>query len=224
MEVLLGFVIAMLIGLTGVGGGVITAPVLVLFLGVAPAEAVGTALVFAAVVKLAAAPVYLARRQVNFRALARLLAGGLPGVIIIAMAVLNLYRLLRPQRARKRRERPRLLPWIALPIGAEVGFSSAGAGALGSLALMSLTEIPVAQIVGTDVLFGLGLSLAGGGFSLATGNYHADLAFRMCLGGLAGAYLGANLLSHLPARAVRVALCLWLVSVGGELFWRAVTP
>lgn len=249
MEVLLGFVIAALIGLTGVGGGVITAPALILFLGVSPVESVGTALVFAAVVKLAAAPVYLARRQVNFRVLGLLLAGGLPGVAagsmllkhvnesgssqflfaflgatIIAMAALNLYRLFGPQRERKSRPRLRLLPWIALPIGAEVGFSSAGAGALGSLALMSFTELPAAQIVGTDLCFGLGLALAGGGFTLAAGNYHSTLAFRMCLGGLGGAYLGANLLSRIPARAVRVALCLWLVSVGGELFWRGVMP
>jgi uncharacterized membrane protein YfcA len=57
MEYLLGFAIAVLIGLTGVGGGSVTAPALALFLGVAPAEAVGTALVFTAIVKLVAAPI-----------------------------------------------------------------------------------------------------------------------------------------------------------------------
>src|SRR5690242_3059926 len=67
MEFLLGFAIAVLIGLMGVGGGVITAPVLTLFFGVPPAEAVGTALIFTAIVKLTAAPIYLFRKQVNFR-------------------------------------------------------------------------------------------------------------------------------------------------------------
>jgi uncharacterized membrane protein YfcA len=81
MEIVLGFLIAVLIGLTGVGGGVITAPALILFLGVSPAESVGTALLFTAIVKLVAAPVYLARKQVNFRILGLLLAGGLPGVL-----------------------------------------------------------------------------------------------------------------------------------------------
>jgi uncharacterized membrane protein YfcA len=52
MEALLGFVIAVAIGLTGVGGGTITAPVLMLFLGMPAGMAVGTALVFGAVVKL----------------------------------------------------------------------------------------------------------------------------------------------------------------------------
>ena len=247
MEFLLGFGIAVLIGLTGVGGGVITAPVLTLFLGVPPAAAVGTALVFTAIVKSVAAPIYIVRRQVNFRILALLLAGGLPGVIagsyvlgqlnaanrkgpivavlgasIIAMAALNLYRLLKAPSIVAAKDRSRWMPLIALPIGAEVGFSSAGAGALGSLALMAMTTISTGQVVGTDVLFGLGLSLAGGGISFVTGNYDAALALKMSLGGIAGAFVGANLLTILPARPLRVALSLWLVSLGGQLCWRAL--
>src|SRR6478609_7246411 len=81
MEVLLGFVIALAIGLTGVGGGVITAPALILFLGMPPVEAVTTSLIFAACIKLLIAPTYLFRKQVDFRILALLLAGGLPGVV-----------------------------------------------------------------------------------------------------------------------------------------------
>ena len=243
MEYVIGFAIAVLIGLTGVGGGVITAPVLTLFLGIPPAEAVGTALVFTAIVKSVAAPVYLIRRQVNFRILALLLAGGLPGVIagslalqrlgkgpivailgasIIAMSALNLFRLFSGTPKTAPIDRSRWLPLIALPIGAEVGFSSAGAGALGSLVLMTMTTITTGQVVGTDVLFGLGLSLAGGGISFATGNYHAALALKMSIGGIAGAFIGANLISILPPRPFRVALSLWLVSLGGQLCWRAV--
>jgi len=56
VEVLLGFVIALAIGLTGVGGGVITAPALILFLGLPPIEAVTTSLIFASVIKLLIAP------------------------------------------------------------------------------------------------------------------------------------------------------------------------
>ncbi len=247
MEFLLGFAIAALIGLTGVGGGSITAPVLTLFLGIPPAASVGTALLFTALVKLTAAPLYLARGQVNFRILARLLAGGLPGVLggsyvlarlatsrrhgpllailgatILLMALLNLYRLFSRCPGNPARDRSHWLPYIALPIGAEVGFSSAGAGALGSLFLMALTDIPAGQIVGTDVLFGLGLSLAGGGISLGMGNYDGALVLKLGAGGLLGAFVGANLLSILPQRAVRVGLSLWLASMGGELLWRTV--
>ena len=80
MEVLFGFLIAVVIGMTGTGGGTILVPVLVLAWGTPPAEAVGTSLVFAAVVKMLAAPAYVLRRQFSAPALKRLLAGGLPGV------------------------------------------------------------------------------------------------------------------------------------------------
>src|SRR4051812_16573568 len=82
MEVLLGFAIAVAIGITGVGGGVITAPALILFLGVPPVQAVTTSLIFASVVKLLIAPTYLWRKQVDFKVLGMLLVGGLPGVVV----------------------------------------------------------------------------------------------------------------------------------------------
>ena len=87
MEILLGFVIALMISLTGVGAGSMTTPLLILFLGVAPATAVGTALTFGAIVKIASVPVYALRRQVNFRILRTLLAGGLPGVLLGALVM-----------------------------------------------------------------------------------------------------------------------------------------
>jgi hypothetical protein len=247
MEYLLGFAIAILIGLTGVGGGSVTAPALALFLGVGPAEAVGTALLFTAIVKLVAAPIYIARKQVDFRILRLLLVGGVPGVlagsyllarlssaqhrgplyavlgaVIILMALANLYRLFAPRPSPSTRDRTRWLPWVAIPIGAEVGFSSAGAGAAGSLVLMTLTRMSTAQVVGTDLLFGLALSLGGGGISLGMGNYHGALALKLATGGVAGAFVGAHLLSILPPRPLRVALSLWLMSMGGQLCWRAV--
>src|SRR5438046_405739 len=188
MEFVAGFLIALAIAITGVGGGVITAPVLMLFFGMAPAQSVGTSLLFAALVKLLVVPVYLYRRLVNYRILGLMLLGGLPGVVaggavlkqlhatgkdgvlyvalggtIAAMAAFNLYRTWRNTSAQSTRERSSWLPAIMLPIGAEVGFSSAGAGALGTLALFSTTNLKPAEVVGTDVVFGLALSLVGGG-------------------------------------------------------------
>ena len=51
MTFLVGFLIAFAVGLTGVGAGSITAPVLVLFFGLPAAISVGTALMFAAVMR-----------------------------------------------------------------------------------------------------------------------------------------------------------------------------
>lgn len=246
MEMLIGFVIAVLVGVTGVGGGSLTVPVLTLFLAVPTAEAVGTALLFVTVTKLIAVPVYLYRRQVDFGVLKRLLVGGLPGVIagsfilsrinsarlqplvlaavgstIAVMALLSLWKL---RHHAPRPVEPRLgwLPWCAAPIGLEVGFSSAGAGALGSLLLIYATTLEAGTIVGTDLVFGLVLSAVGGGLHLAGGHVAGPLLAKLCLGGIAGAMLGAQLGSRVPSRPLKAALSAVLVFLGGQLFWKGM--
>ena len=247
MEILLGFLIAVAIGITGVGAGIITAPVLILFFHIPPAHAVGTALAFAVAVKLLVVPMQLARKQVDFRVLGFMLVGGLPGVLagslilaklntpgrqgilyaalgstIVIMAGLNLYRLwLRPD-AKPARDYSRWLPLLTLPIGAEVGFSSAGAGALGSLVLLVLTPLTAAQVVGTDLFFGLCVSLVGSGFQLSAGNFDSVILTKLILGGVVGAFAGTYLASIAPQRLFRFALSLWLISLGIQLCWSGV--
>ena len=247
MPFVVGFLIAMAVGLTGVGAGTITAPVLILFFGMSPADAVGTALTFAAVIKTVVAPAYLLRRQVNLPILLRLCAGGIPGVLggvwlvrslsaknfqnglmlivgatIAITALFTLYRALYPSAMPHGRDGARWLPMIAAAIGAEVGFSSAGAGALGSLALLNLTKLSPAQVVGTDMLFGLVLALIGGGLHVAAGHYDPALLTRLLIGGVAGVWTGANLSSVVPARPLRIALAASLTAIGLQLCWRSL--
>ena len=244
MEFLAGFLIAIAIAVTGVGGGVITAPVLMLFFRMGPAQSVGTSLLFAAFVKLLVLPVYLYRRLINYRVLGLMLLGGIPGVlaggiylkhlhstgrdgllylalggVIVGTAAFNLYRSWSQSGERSLRERSSWLPAIMLPIGAEVGFSSAGAGALGTLALFSTTNLTASEVVGTDVVFGLVLSLAGGGMQFSAGNYDSAMLLRLLTGGVFGALVGANLTALLPPRRLRLALSLWLISLGIQLCW-----
>src|SRR6202167_591669 len=82
LQLLIGFAIAVLIALTGVGAGVITAPLLILFLHVPVEIAVSTALAYAAIVKLIVVPVQMWRRQGSYRILVWMLLGGIPGVIL----------------------------------------------------------------------------------------------------------------------------------------------
>jgi len=119
-------------------------------------------------------------------------------------------------------DRARWLPLIALPIGAEVGFSSAGAGALGSLALLGMTQLTAAQVVGTDLFFGLCVSMVGSGFQLTAGNYDAAILTKLVIGGLAGGLAGTYLASMAPQRIMRAALSLWLISLGIQLCWSGI--
>src|SRR5947207_15914729 len=67
MNLCIGFLIAIAVGLTGIGGGSFTVPALILLVGLTAGEAVGTAFVFAGVLRLIGAPFYLLGR--NFHAL-----------------------------------------------------------------------------------------------------------------------------------------------------------
>lgn len=250
MEILLGFVIALAIALTGVGAGSMTTPLLILVLHVSPVTAVGTALSFGTIVKVISVPVYALRRQISFRILALLLAGGLPGVLagglllnrvkdgpyqgtlyallgglIVATAGFHLYRQLSAPPRSALRDRSRLLPWIALPIGAEVGFSSAGAGALGSLVLLGLTRLTTAEVVGTDLCFGLAVSFVGSLIQVSSGNYDPTLLFKLVIGGIAGAVTGSFLAGRIPQRPLRFALLSMLIVLGLQLaFHTQSTP
>src|SRR5947199_8234491 len=82
MNFFIGFLIAVAVGLTGIGGGSFTVPALVLIVGLTAGEAVGTAFVFAGIVRLIAAPFYLAGKHFNGRYLWLLLGGAIPGLLI----------------------------------------------------------------------------------------------------------------------------------------------
>jgi uncharacterized membrane protein YfcA len=77
-----GFGVGILVGLTGVGGGALMTPILVLIFGVAPAAAVGTDLWFAAITKMAGGTLHHSRGNVDREVLRRLCLGSLPAAVL----------------------------------------------------------------------------------------------------------------------------------------------
>jgi uncharacterized membrane protein YfcA len=75
---LAGFLIGLLIGLTGVGGGSLMTPLLILVFGITPVSAVGTDLLQAFVTKSVGTAVHGAGRTVAWRIVLRLATGSLP--------------------------------------------------------------------------------------------------------------------------------------------------
>jgi uncharacterized protein len=78
-----GLFVGVLVGLTGVGGGALMTPILVLLFGQSPAVAVGTDLVFAATTKLAATASFGYSRKVDWRIVGRLALGSLPAAAAV---------------------------------------------------------------------------------------------------------------------------------------------
>jgi uncharacterized membrane protein YfcA len=247
MQYIIGFVIALFIALTGVGAGTITVPILVLFLKVPAPVAVGIGLTFSAAIKLILVPAQIMRRNIGWRTLGYMLLGGAPGVLIgslflkhlvtagsqnllnallgailVTTAGWQIFFSFRPiKHNADARDRSSLLPWLMFPVGAEVGFSSAGAGALGSAALLSLTPLIPAQVVGTDIAFGFVVSLIGSGAHWFSNASDPQLLLQLIAGGVAGAISGTLLSTRVPRRPLRFALWVWLLILGGQFLFNS---
>lgn len=242
MNFLVGFLIAVAVGLTGIGGGSFTVPALVLLAGLTAGEAVGTAFLFAGVLRLIAAPFYLLEKQIHSRYLWLLLRGAVPGLLVgtLALRLLNrdggspyvivvlgillaasssvtfIGRMQNPAFAAKNH---RWLPWLALPIGVESGFSSAGAGALGTVLLLNYSEMTPAQVVGTDLLFGLVLAVIGSAFHWSFGSISMPILFQLLLGGVPGVVFGCLLARRVPANKLKTAVAMIAIFAGLQLVW-----
>ena len=77
-----GLGVGFMVGLTGVGGGALMTPLLVLAFGQAPAVAVGTDLWFAAITKIAGGSLHHGRGNVDWQVLRRLCLGSLPAAVL----------------------------------------------------------------------------------------------------------------------------------------------
>lgn len=242
MQILLGFVIALFVGVTGIGGGSFTAPALVLISGLSGADAVGTALVYSMVVRLAAAPFYVFDKQVHFRYLWFMLLGALPGLlagtyllatlntkrwnhlvlimigaILISSSILTLaYR----KAARLRQQGSAFwLPWFTFPIGIETGFSSAGAGALGTILLFNYSDMPSRQVVGTDLLFGIALAAGGTIFHFSLGSISGPALKELLMGGVPGVLIGCILAPRVPSVRLKPFIIVLTFLLGLQLIW-----
>ncbi len=77
-----GFLVGVLVGFTGVGGGALMTPTLVLLFGMAPQVAIGTDLLFASVTKCFGTYVHGSRGSIDWQVLRRLAMGSLPAAVI----------------------------------------------------------------------------------------------------------------------------------------------
>jgi uncharacterized protein len=241
METLIGFSVGLTIGATGIGGGTLMLPALVLALGFPVRAGVATALVFSSIVKLLTSGVYLWRREADLRILGYLLAGGAPGAILGAMLLQGL----RSNRSdgwvlaivgltvvfsatvsfvRLRAAKPVAAAWrslllCAFPIGFGTAFSSAGAGSMGAIALFNLTKLSPARVVGTNLIFGLIVSVLAGGIHAAAGSCVWPAVIKMAPAGVLGAITGAHVSWGMKEKTLR-SLVLACVAFAGVLIFK----
>jgi uncharacterized membrane protein YfcA len=82
-----GFFVGLLVGQTGVGGGSLMTPILVLLFGIHPATAVGTDLLYASATKSVGTVVHGLNHTVDWRIVRRLATGSVPATVITLVGI-----------------------------------------------------------------------------------------------------------------------------------------
>ena len=82
-----GFAVGALVGLTGVGGGSLMTPILILVFGIQPVAAVGTDLLYAAATKTGGSLVHGFNRMIDWRVVGRLALGSVPAAAAMVLAL-----------------------------------------------------------------------------------------------------------------------------------------
>ena len=85
-----GFGVGLLVGMTGVGGGSLMTPMLILLFGMHPSTAVGTDLLYAAATKTGGSVVHGWARSIHWPAVIRLASGSMPASILTLLLLWQL--------------------------------------------------------------------------------------------------------------------------------------
>ncbi len=211
-----GFCVGVLVGMTGVGGGSLMTPLLILLFGVHPTTAVGTDLLFAASTKATGTIVHAAARTVDWMLVTLLAIGSVPATIATLRRIRARYA------DRLNRLDPRTAGLFTIGLGLTMGVlvttTSVGAGAIGVTVLLLLhPKLPASRVVGSDIAHGVPLTLLAGAGHWYLGSIDWSLLANLLIGSLPGIVFGSYLATRARDAVVRIALASILVVVGVRL-------
>ena len=234
-----GFILGVALGVSGVGGGVLLTPLLILF-RVQPTLAVGTSMAFSLVTTAVGGWQHLRQGTIDRAVVAWLAAGSLP-VALVTSALVNTVgrRLVTDQLTKDLVVAAVILSAVAMtvrltglvkpvrplagpalvPIGALLGFvfalTSVGSGSIAVATLVVVTTLPIGKLIGTDVGHAALMAAVTAPFYFAGGHVATLLVAELLIGSLPGVVIGSRLAARLPERAVKgTVLCaMWIVAL-----------
>lgn len=236
--ILSGLLGGFLIGLTGVGGGSLMTPLLVLGFGIPLETAIGTDLLFAAITKAQGVLSYQRKKLIRWDLVRRLLTGSLPmatlaliigyqlphGLLnaflpdILAIAlILTAIALLIPTPKTVIPSQPSSIKWAGAFIGLIASLSSVGAGALGTALLWRLEpQLKFAEIVATELAHAVPFTFIAGLTQSMLGKVDFVLLIQLVVGSWIGIHWGIKLNNHVPDQVAKplLAVLLILLSLG----------
>ena len=244
--VLAGFGVGVLVGMTGMGGGSLMTPILILLFGFDAKVAVGTDILHGAVFKSFGAVRHRMLGTVHGHLALWMLAGSGPmslvgvqiasglgdgtdstmgrivgGALILGGAGF----LAKTFISGHADDAPFILTRrdkvIAVAIGAVCGFvvglTSVGSGTFFGLAMLLVFPLTAQKIVGTDLLHAAALLWIAGTSHLLHGNVNLHAMAWLLIGSIPGVLLGSQMSIKVPDRALRVAFAVVLVLSGIKL-------
>ncbi len=239
-----GFVVGVLVALSGIGGASLTTPLLIL-LGMEPRIAVGSDLLFNTVNKSLGSALYLKRGDVDLKILKNLLIGSLAGlavssalieyfrrvsllneitaaavgVVLIGVSLLHIYRFVRGESGGTKGSRGGLLG-ISFLVGSAVELTSVGAGSMLMPYLMRIMDSPK-KMVGTDLAFGFTISLLGCLFHMSIGGVNPVVAGALLVGSIPGTFVGVRLNNRISRRPLRFLLSVMILIAGVSVLMKS---
>jgi uncharacterized protein len=230
--ILFGLGVGVLVGLTGIGGGSLMTPLLILVGGVSPAVAIGSDLAYGAITKTVGGWRHLKLGTVDLGISKWMAFGSVPGsilgvvlstqievksllaVVAVALSVAALAILGRSfVEAPKEQETVPMdtahragAVGVGLVLGTLVGLTSVGSGALIGPLLILVFRLTPHRVVGTDVFHAAILLWTAGLAHGIVGNVDYVLVGTILIGSLPGVWLGTALLPRIPAAGLRPLL------------------
>ncbi|MCW8357406.1 MAG: sulfite exporter TauE/SafE family protein [Marinomonas sp.] len=238
-----GAAVGLAVGITGVGGGSLMTPLLLIF-GFPPHIAIGTDLMYAGIAKSTGVVMHAKRGHVNWRIVFAMAAGSLPasfitvwalsqfekpdhyqeiltstlGVMLVLTAIVILFRTRLTKALNfsiSEDKSTRIIFVCGFVLGTLVTLTSVGAGALGTAIMMILFPVMRAKnIVGTDLAHAVPLTLVAGIGHLFLGNVDYTLLAALLIGSIPTIYVGTRIASHVPNHVLQPVLATALLSFG----------
>jgi uncharacterized membrane protein YfcA len=240
--VLFGLGVGILIGMTGIGGGSLMTPLLILVFGTKPVVAIGTDLAYGAITKTLGGWRHLRKGTVDLGLALWLALGSCPGAVVGVLAVeaiqdrygdafedtllislacalfivgasVLVRSLFFGHLAAHERDTAPLTPrtkataaLIGLVLGALIGLTSVGSGALIGFALILVFRLTPQRVVGTDVFHAAVLLWVAALTHLFFGNVDYGLMLNILIGSLPGVWVGTHLMTRVPTVGLRITL------------------
>ena len=240
--IIAGAVVGFIVGLTGVGGGSLMTPLLVLGFNIQPAIAVGTDLLYAAITKSGGLWSHHKLHNIDWSIVKNLAKGSIPSTVIAVIAI-NYFEISNDtfeqlvsvtlgfmlivtsatiifkkqlSRFQSNREPSQILIIsIGAVLGVLVTLTSVGAGAICSALLFILYPMmKTTRIVGTDIAHAVPLTAIAGFGHFQLGNVDYHLLISLIIGSLPAIYVGAKFGQKLPDGILKPFLALILLVIG----------